>query len=163
MTPDEAHAVLRTYLGSARTRHPSVEDMFRIREAWLALDTALSGNADLPTAWARLTATAASARARKPTTQSWADAVSKGYAPAADGTDDTGRMWWHPATIDAFVQGEWKPSPAPRPAHLPPPAAGPGGGRDAWFQWARSKGVEVFPGQRRRDIQAACREKGLLP
>jgi hypothetical protein len=49
-----------------------------------------------------------------------------------------------------------------RPADEPPPPAGPGGGREAWAEWAESKGIRVSPGTLRHEIQAACWAADLL-
>lgn len=103
MTTDEAHACLTAWLDHADPKHVPPE----VRAAWAALDAGLRGDAELPEAWARLGAGAAGKRAGK-TGNAWNDLVHKKLAPTADGIDrDTGRQWWHPATIDAWRRGEW--------------------------------------------------------
>lgn len=164
MTPEEARAELARCIAGTdpdviMTNANIVE---RIVAAWRALDDALSSGGALPEAWARLTATRAAERAGKNTHNNWLTLVEKGYAPPADGHDENGRAFWHPVTIDAYRAGEFTAQPVPRPAHLPPPSAGPGSGRDAWAAWATERGITVLPRMRRAAIREECRKAGLI-
>jgi len=155
MTPDEAYAALERLVSS-----PAAPD--DIRRAWRDLDAGLRGHAELPVAWARLSSTAAAARAGIDNPNRWRDMVHKGYAPPADGTDDVGRSWWHPATVDAYRRDGWQRVPDQRDPGAPPPLAGPGATSEAWAQWATAHGVTVDASEGRVLIQDACRAAGLI-
>jgi hypothetical protein len=92
MTTDEAYDVLCLALNNRQDE---------TGEAWRTLDEALRGSGGFPTAWDRLSASAAAARAGKDR-PNWSSLVTQGYAPPPDGEDTSGRGWWHPATVDAY-------------------------------------------------------------
>lgn len=161
MTPDEAYATLAELLGGARgsfTGHTAAD----LRTAWNSLNSALSSGGDLPYPWARLNALAAAHRAGLPDTATWTSYVRKGYAPPADGRDSAGRAWWHPASVDSYVNGTWTRPTRPRDPDEAPPLSGNGASRDEWAQFAARRGVTVTTRMNRDAIQEACREIGLI-
>lgn len=154
MTPDQAYQTLCSHFNGHDLPDP-------LSAAWRALDAALRADGTLPQAWERLGAPAAGKRVgRSP--HAWGDLVAKGYAPPADGRDAANRPFWHPATVDAYRNGEWKPAPRVRPANVPPPITGRGGGRDDWAAWASAHGVTVLKRMTRATIQEECRKAGLI-
>ncbi len=162
MTPDEAYAHLHERLALAALGELSPDAVALLRTSWKALDAALRGSGDLPYPWARLNALAAAQRAGKPNTAQWHALVNKGYAPAADGEDSAGRAWWHPATIDAYLDGSWQAVPQQRDPDAMPPASGVGASREAWARFAERRGITVTSTMRRDAIQEACRNLGLI-
>lgn len=151
MTPDEAYAVLAANLAT--------HDDDILKQAWRALDGALSTGADLPYQWERLTASAAAERAGKSSQGTFQSLVNQGYAPPPDGRDSAGRAFWLKTTIDAFLAGGWRPTPRQRRPDEPPHS----NGRTAdWLEWATARGVRVTRHTRRVEIIAKCRTAGLL-
>lgn len=161
MTPDKAYATLAELLGSSRGSFTGATAA-DLRTAWNALNEALSGSGDLPYPWARLNALASAHRAGMPDTATWTTYVRKGYAPPADGQDSAGRAWWHPATVDSYVNGGWRKAPRQRDPDEAPPLSGNGAGRDEWADFAARRGITITTRMGRDAIQEACREIGII-
>ena len=141
----------------------------RLREAWETIDTAATGDA-LPSTWERLTAVDIG-RWLGVTPENWRVRVATGYAPAHDGKDGADRSWWHPSTIQAYLDGAWEPTADElarrpvadrRPAHVAPPTSGYNSGADEWRAYLIGQGVPISDDCSRKNMIRIARERGLI-
>ncbi len=123
--------------------------------AWQALDRHMSRAGALPEAWARVGSSGAADHVGMAQGR-WADRVSHGTAPAAEGLDHAGRQVWSLRTLNLFKAGEWTPD------DTPPPLEGPGCTIHVWRAWAKRQGLRPRGTSGVPEIQALARNAGLL-